>query len=169
MRAAALARHLQERYGIYLNGLILISAGLDAGTRSSTTATTTLRAVPADLRRIANYHGLHPGRPLREVLDEAEDYAERDYLWVLARGARLTGEERAAAVAKLASLTGLSADYIDRVILRPGTPVPDRVCATSAARPAASTAGSPAGIPITAARNGVPPRSTPSWGRIPPR
>jgi carboxypeptidase C (cathepsin A) len=38
---------------------------------------------------------------------------------VLARGSRLTAAERAAAVARLAALTGLSEDYVDRVDLRP--------------------------------------------------
>jgi carboxypeptidase C (cathepsin A) len=58
-------------------------------------------------------------RPLREVLAEAESYAERDYPRILARGARLTGNERSAAAVRLAELTGLSADYLDRVNLRP--------------------------------------------------
>ena len=49
---------------------------------------------------IAHYHGLHGDRPLREVLAEAEAYASRDYPWALARGSRLTAEERAAAVAR---------------------------------------------------------------------
>ena len=68
---------------------------------------------------IAHYHGLHGDRPLRAVLDEAEDYAARDYLWALHRGSRLTGPERAAAVARVAALTGLTEDYVDRVDLRP--------------------------------------------------
>jgi carboxypeptidase C (cathepsin A) len=37
----------------------------------------------------------------------------------MARGSRLTTEERAAAAGRLAELTGLSADYLDRVKLRP--------------------------------------------------
>ncbi len=54
------------------------------------------------------------------MLAEAEEYAARDYLWVLGRGARLTAAQRAtAAVAKVAALTGLAEDYVDRVDLRP--------------------------------------------------
>ena len=120
MRAAGLARHLQERYGMYLNGLILISAYLDGGTAEFDGGNDGPYALYLPTyAAIANYHGLHADRPLRQVLDEAEDYAGRDYLWVLARGSRLTGEERAAAVTKLARLTGLSEDYVDRVNLRP--------------------------------------------------
>jgi carboxypeptidase C (cathepsin A) len=120
MRAAALARRLQERSGMYLNGLILISAYLDGGTAEFGGGNDAPYALYLPTyAAIANYHGLHADRPLREVLDEAEDYAGRDYLWVLARGSRLTEEERAAAVTKLATLTGLSEDYVDRVNLRP--------------------------------------------------
>lgn len=120
MRAAGLARHLQERFGMYLNGLVLISAYLDGGTAEFGGGNDDPYALYLPTyAAIANYHGLHGDRPLREVLAEAEEYAGRDYLWVLARGSRLTGDERAAAISKLAALTGLSEDYIDRVDLRP--------------------------------------------------
>ena len=120
LRAAALARHLQERCALYLNGLILISAVLDVGTLEFYGGNDDpyVMYLPT-YAAIAHYHGRHGDRPLRDVLDEAEAYAERDYPWALARGARLTADERAAAVTRLAALTGLSADYIDRVNLRP--------------------------------------------------
>jgi carboxypeptidase C (cathepsin A) len=119
-RAAALSRHLQERYGMYLNGLMLISTFLDGGTTEFTGGNDDAYAcyLPT-YAAIAHYHGKHGDRPLREVLDEAEAYAGRDYLWVLGRGSRLTPEERAAAVARIAALTGLTEDYVDRVDLRP--------------------------------------------------
>jgi carboxypeptidase C (cathepsin A) len=119
-RAAALAEHLQAQYGLYLNGLILISTFLDAGTVEFTAGNDAAYAyyLPT-YAAIAHYHGLHGDRPLREVLADAEEYAGRDYLWALGRGARLTAGERAAAVARLAGLAGLSEDYVDRVDLRP--------------------------------------------------
>src|SRR5947207_2242692 len=64
---------------------------------------------------IAHYHGKHGDRPLREVLDEAESYAARDYRWALAQGARLTADERAEAVRRIAALTGPAEDYGYRV------------------------------------------------------
>jgi carboxypeptidase C (cathepsin A) len=119
-RAAALARHLQRRHGMYLNGLVLISAFLDGGLALFTDGNDA--PYPAYLptyAAIAHYHGKHGDRPLREVLDEAEEYAAGDYPRALARGSRLTAPERAAAVARIASLAGLGEDYVDRVNLRP--------------------------------------------------
>lgn len=118
-RAAALARHLQERYGMYLNGLVLVSSVLDFNTlefdgHNDAPYPLFLPTYAA----IAHYHGLHGDRPLREVLDEAEAFASRDYPWALARGGRLSTEERAEAATELARLTGLSVDYVDRVNLR---------------------------------------------------
>jgi carboxypeptidase C (cathepsin A) len=119
-RAAALAAHLQDRYGMYLNGVMLVSSYLDGGTAEFNPGNDGAYAcyLPT-YAAIAHYHGLHGDRPLREVLAEAEAYAGRDYLWALGRGSRLSAAERAAAVAKLAALTGLSRDYVDRVDLRP--------------------------------------------------
>src|SRR5262249_18818922 len=51
-RAAGLARHLQERYGFYLNGLILISCFLNGGFgHVNLGQRRPLRDLPADLRR----------------------------------------------------------------------------------------------------------------------
>ena len=52
------------------------------------------------------------------MLAEAEEYAAREYPWVLSRGDRLTRKERAAAVKRIAALTGLTEDYVDRADLR---------------------------------------------------
>ncbi|MET8862259.1 peptidase S10 [Nonomuraea sp. NPDC004580] len=119
VRAAGLAQHLQSRYGMYLNGVMLISSVLDFITGEFNEGNDLAYALYLPTyAAIAHYHGLHGDRPLADVLREAEEYADRDYLWALARGNRLTAEERAAAVAKVAGLTGLSTDYVDRVDLR---------------------------------------------------
>jgi len=118
-RAGGLAHHLQQRYGMYLNGLILISAVLDFATLDFTPGndlpySTYLPTYAAT----AHYHGLHGDRPLADVLAEAEEFAARDYPLALSKGHRLSTEERAATVARIAALTGLSEDYVDRVDLR---------------------------------------------------
>ncbi len=119
-RAAGLSRYLQERYGMYLNGLMLVSAVLDFGTGDFGGGNDAVYPLYLPTyAAVAHYHGKHGDRPLPEVLAEAEAYAEREYPWALARGSRLTADERAAAATRLAELTGLSADYVDRVNLRP--------------------------------------------------
>lgn len=119
LRAAGLAAHLQERHGMYLNGLLLISSVLDLGSLRFTEG----NDLPYSLfvptyAAIAHYHGLHGERPLDDVLADAEDFAAKELPWALARGARLSTQDRAELVATLASLTGLSESYVDRVNLR---------------------------------------------------
>ncbi len=118
-RAGGLAHHLQTRYGMYLNGLMLISAVLDFATLDFTAGNDLPYALfLPTYAAIAHYHGLLGDRPLEEVLSDAEDFAARDYPWALARGSRLSTEERAAVVTRIAALTGLSEEYVDRVDLR---------------------------------------------------
>ncbi|AIJ26025.1 S10 family peptidase [Amycolatopsis methanolica] len=119
LRAAALAGHLQERHGFYLNGLMLVSSVLDMGTIRFTEGNDQPYPlfVPT-YAAIAHYHGKHGKRKLADVLAEAEDFAARELPWALSRGSRLTPEEKAAAVRKLATLTGLDESYVDRVNLR---------------------------------------------------
>ena len=122
-RAAGLSGHLLERYGMYLNGLMLISCALDF---------TVLRFEPNnDLPPVlflptyaatAWHHGkLSPdlqAKPLRAVLDEAEAFAGGEYAAALFKGDTLGTAERSAIAAKVARYTGLSADYVERTNLR---------------------------------------------------
>ncbi|TDD16673.1 peptidase S10 [Kribbella turkmenica] len=118
-RAAGLAAHLQERYGMYLNGVMLISAVLEFGTLDFSPG----NDLPYTLflpsyAAIAHYHGLVPDRTLDEVLADAERFAAGRYPNALAQGNRIPDDYRAEVVTRLASLTGLSEDYLDRVNLR---------------------------------------------------
>jgi carboxypeptidase C (cathepsin A) len=120
LRGAALVERLQTRYGMYVNGLILISSVLDLSSldfekqRNDRAHALYLPTYAA----IAHYHGRSGRRSLRTVLRDAEEYAARDYPWALSRGDRLTERERGAAVRRIASLTGLSEEYVDRADLR---------------------------------------------------
>ena len=119
LRAAGLAAHLQSRHGMFLNGIILVSSVLDLGTIVFSEGNDVPYALYLPTyAAVAHYHGKHPGRTLRQVIDEAEAYAAGDYPRVLARGHRLSVAERRAAVAKVARLTGLRREYVDRVNLR---------------------------------------------------
>jgi carboxypeptidase C (cathepsin A) len=115
LRAAGLAEHLQDRYGLYLNGLMLISSVLDAGTLESSGHNDLPYALfLPTFAAVANYHGLHGDRSLRDVLDDAEDFALGEYRRALDDGNRRTES----VVQRLAALTGLSEDFLDRVNLR---------------------------------------------------
>jgi len=120
LRAAALAEHLQSRHSFFVNGLVLISSVLDMSSidfenqRNDRAHALYLPTYAA----IAHYHGRHGRRSLESVLREAEEYAARDYPWVLSRGDRLTAKERASAARRIAQLSGLSEDYVDRADLR---------------------------------------------------
>jgi carboxypeptidase C (cathepsin A) len=104
---------------MYVNGIALVSSVLDIGTIRFTEGNDVpyVMYLPT-YAAVAHYHGKHPGRELREVVAEAEAYAGGDYPRILARGNRLSPAERRAAVAKLARLTGLRREYVDRVNLR---------------------------------------------------
>ncbi|MCE7008652.1 peptidase S10 [Kibdelosporangium philippinense] len=117
LRAAGLAEHLQSRHSLYLNGIMLISSILDFGTVDFSEGNDLPYALfLPTYAAIAHYHGLHENRTLEEVLAEAEEFASRDYPWALAQGARLPN--RQSIVDKIATLTGLSPDFVDRVNLR---------------------------------------------------
>lgn len=122
-RAAALAAELQEHHGMYLNGLLLVSAILNFQTA---------RFEPGnDLPYVlflptyaatAYYHGrLEDGlsRDLRATLVEVEDFALGEYEHALMLGDALGDEERARVAARLARYTGLDVDYVLASNLRP--------------------------------------------------
>ncbi|CAN5584513.1 peptidase S10 [soil metagenome] len=121
LRAAALADHLQTRYGMYLNGLMLISSVLDLGSiglNEPDTEQAFVAFLPT-YAAIAHFHGKHPeGTSLDDVVEAAREYCERDYPWALRRGDRLIGAEREQHVERIASLTGLDRDWVDRADLR---------------------------------------------------
>jgi len=119
VRASALADHLQKRYGLFPNGIMLISSVIDMGTIRFTEGNDepTVLYLPT-YAALAHYHGKHGDRPFEDVRREAEELASRDYPWALARGARLTPDERADMVRRVAAVTGLSEAYVDRVNLR---------------------------------------------------
>ncbi|QSB05135.1 S10 family peptidase [Natronoglycomyces albus] len=118
-RAASVGEYLQSRYGMFLNGLMLIAPALDMGTlRFGDNNDLPYSLFLPVYSAIAHYHGLHEGRELEDVVAEARAYAADEFPLVLAKGGRLTPEERATAVAKVASLTGVSEEYVDNANLR---------------------------------------------------
>jgi carboxypeptidase C (cathepsin A) len=121
-RASALAGHLQERHGLYLNGLLLVSAVINFQTLEFEPGNDLpyILYVPA-YAATAWYHrrleaDLQASLPA--TLAEAQAFAAGEYMSALFRGDALPAEERAAVVRKLARLTGLTPAYIERTNLR---------------------------------------------------
>jgi carboxypeptidase C (cathepsin A) len=119
-RAAGLSGYLQERHGMYLNGIMLISVVLDFTTLDFN--------INNDLPYImflpgytatAWYHDLlKPHRPLQTWLKEAEEFALGDYAQALLKGDSMSKEEREQIVEKVAMYTGISRQFVERSQLR---------------------------------------------------
>ena len=122
-RASGLAGHLIERYGMYLNGVMLISVALDFQTfRFDTTNDLPPILFLPTYASTAWYHKkLAPELQklkLRALLDEVEAFAAGEYATALFQGAQLPGAERGKIARKLARYTGLSVEYVERTDLR---------------------------------------------------
>lgn len=121
-RAAGLSGYLQQRHGLYLNGIMLISSVLDFATVDFQPG----HDLPYILflptyTATAWYHGkLDPAlqADLRQTLNEVELYASTAYALALMKGDALTGEERTNIAQNLARYTGLSVEYVMRSNLR---------------------------------------------------
>ncbi|MCU0330233.1 MAG: peptidase S10 [Candidatus Kapabacteria bacterium] len=123
-RASALADHLQGRYGMALNGVILVSAVLQFQTLSFDDGNDLPYALfLPSYAATAWYHKRLPssmqGMPLETVVEQARQFAATTYTTALMKGSRLTGDERTSVRRTLASLTGLSEEYLERSDLRP--------------------------------------------------
>lgn len=119
-RASGLAGYLQDRYGMYLNGIILISAVLNFQTIDFTPGNELpyVLFLPSYAATAWYHRALKIRRPLEKLLLEVEDFAINQYAPALMKGNTLTKQERQSITAKLASYTGLSAEYIERSNLR---------------------------------------------------
>jgi carboxypeptidase C (cathepsin A) len=122
-RAAGLSGYLVDRSGIAFNGIVLVSSILNFQTARFTKG----NDLPFQLflptyTASAWYHKKLPAdlqaKPLREVLDEAEQFSGSEYPILLAKGSSLTAAERAAMVDKVARFTGLSKSYVDAADMR---------------------------------------------------
>ena len=121
-RAAGLSGYLQQRYGMYLNGIILISSILNFQTAEfdrgndlpfilylpTYTATAWYhKKLPADLQS-----------DLQKAVAESKNFAAHEYSDALMAGDTLPDARRKEVAQKVARLTGLSAEFVDRNDLR---------------------------------------------------
>ena len=120
-RSAGLSGYLQERHGMYLNGIILISAVLDFSTLEFEFG----NDLPFVLflptyAATAYYHGkAHTKKKFEHFLAEVETFAMGEYAQALAAGASLSNQARELISSKLAAYTGLTTEYVLQTNLRP--------------------------------------------------
>lgn len=129
-RAAGLAEHLQARHGMYLNGLVLISAVLHFQTLYFDPANDLPYVIylPSYAASAWYHKRLSPdlqALSLEDLVAKANEFASGPYARALFEGTRLTDEQRAAILETTASLTGLSTTFLDQKDLR--ITVPDFV------------------------------------------
>jgi carboxypeptidase C (cathepsin A) len=121
-RAAGLSGYLQERHGLYLNGIMLVSSILDFSTADfqpghdlpyilflPTYAATAWYHQKLDAALQAD---------LQKTLREVEVFALDEYARALLQGDALPDQDRARIAQKLARYTGLTTEYIERANLR---------------------------------------------------
>lgn len=122
-RASALSGYLQERHGLYMNGILLISTVLDFGTIDFTPGNELpyVLFLPSYAATAWYHDALKFHQPLQTLLAEVEDFAVNQYAPALLQGDALPENERKAVLRKLAHYTGLAPEYLERSNLR----VPD--------------------------------------------
>lgn len=123
IRSAGLSQELQVRHGIELNGIVLLSSLLSYQTILTApqndvayvsyfpTYVTTAwfhKRLAADLQ----------AKDIKRIADEARAFATGEYATTLLKGNSLGDAERKAAAQKIARLTGLSPEYVERANLR---------------------------------------------------
>jgi carboxypeptidase C (cathepsin A) len=117
-RVSGLSNHLFER-GIGLNGILLVSTVLNFQTiRFAENNDLPLVLILPSYAVTAWYHKrLSPqmqAKPLREIAQEAENFAMNEYLPALLRIDRISPQERANLLDRFSQLTGLSREFIER-------------------------------------------------------
>ncbi|MFT5104430.1 MAG: carboxypeptidase C (cathepsin A) [Pseudoalteromonas tetraodonis] len=123
IRASGLSNTLQSRYGMYLNGVVLVSGLLDFRSLSPADGSDLpyVTFFPA-MTATAHFHGKVKG-DLKELVAEAEAFALGPYTSALAKGLSLPEEELKAVAATAAKLTGIDAGNYEKTNLRLGSTV----------------------------------------------
>ncbi len=121
-RAAGVAGYLQERHGMYLNGLMLISVVLNFQTIRFPVGNDLpyILYLPS-MAATAWYHDKLDKKlqaSLEDTVEEVRQFALTEYTLALMQGAALPEKEKVKIEKKLARYLGLSLDYVKRSNLR---------------------------------------------------
>ena len=123
IRSAGLGGELQQRHGIDLNGIALISSLLTYQTLSPSPDNDIAYAANIEtFTADAWYHKKLPqdlqALTLKQVVDQSRAFAWGDYMAALTKGNTLTDAEKTAMAQKLARFTGISPQFILNANLR---------------------------------------------------
>lgn len=119
-RASALVGHMQDRYGMYFNGIVLVSAVLNFATGDFYKG----HDLPYALflptySAMAWYHKQVPFyKDLKVLLTDVQQFAMGEYTLALMKGDQMTEEEKNNIATKLSRYTGLSKEYLLSTNLR---------------------------------------------------
>lgn len=119
-RAAGLSDFLQRRYGMYMNGIVLVSTVLNFATLEFNSGNDEPYALflPAYAATAWYHKKLSPqfqSKPLPELLKEAEDFASHDYLTALFQGDRLSSDKKDEIAQRVSEFIGLPATYVKQL------------------------------------------------------
>lgn len=123
-RAAGLSNYLQSAHGLYINGIVQVSAIMDFSTARFNVGNDKpyFLFLPTYTATAWYHRKLKPelqNLSLKEVLKKAEEFAMNEYAMALLKGDQLSSTEQNDIAQKLADLTGTSKDYILSTNLRP--------------------------------------------------
>ncbi len=122
-RAAGLSSYMQQRFGMYFNGIILISTILNFETAEFDTGNDLpyILYLPT-YSAIAWYHKKLPtdlqSQDVTKVIEESRRFAAGEYADALMQGDQLPSAKRTEIAQKVARLTGLSQEYVEQTDLR---------------------------------------------------
>jgi carboxypeptidase C (cathepsin A) len=121
-RAAHLSNYLQSRFGMYLNGVMLVSVVLDFQTISFVPGNDLPFVLYVPSYCATAWYHKKLSEPLQsdlaKTLEEAEKFASGPYASALFKGTAIPEEEKQNVAAELSRLTGLSKDFVLRANLR---------------------------------------------------
>jgi carboxypeptidase C (cathepsin A) len=127
LRAAGLSGTLQQRYRMYLNGIVLVSAVVDFQTLAArgTNDVAYVLFLPSYAATAWYHKALSPELqqlPVEQVVAQARKFASGLYHQVLLAGDNVPKGRRQRAIDRMAELTGLSPEYIEGANLRVSMP-----------------------------------------------
>jgi carboxypeptidase C (cathepsin A) len=125
-RAAGLSGYLQERHGMYLNGIVLMSTILNFETADFNVGNDLpyVTFFPTYTTTAWYYKKLAPELQanFQKTLEESKQFASTEYTLALMKGSRLSEPERQTIAQKMSRLTGLSTKFLEANDLRISLP-----------------------------------------------